>query len=53
LPQAFTKDRDKDNAWQQHKLPEIYTSTPHLQIIDKPERSCIENKIKQHNININ
>jgi len=53
LPQIFTKDRDKDNAWQRHKLLEIYTSTPHLQITDKPERSCMENKIRQPNININ
>lgn len=47
LPQAFTKDHGKDNAWQQHKLLGIYTSTLHLQIIDKPERSCTENKIRQ------
>jgi hypothetical protein len=41
LSQAPTKDRGKDNAWQKHKLLGIYTSTPHLQIIDEPERSYV------------
>lgn len=42
-----TKDHCKDNALQQHKLLEIYTSTPHLQITNKPEK-IHEGRIREH-----